>query len=278
MGFLGLLLAPNLAGAADLSVLAPAGPAARGIATLWWWMFWGAAAIFAGVMALFLLLLSRPEALRRTSPRLWLLGGGVVFPLPVVTVLTLAALVQGGTLLGDSLTGATPLRIEAEARMWEWRFRYPGTDMPETVNRLHLPVGRDVEIRVTSLDVIHSFWVPRLAGKLDAIPGHVNVLRIEADGPGEFKGVSAEFNGTGYLAHRFRVIAHDRRGHGRSSQLMLAGSNVLGSVISLTSNFIAGGALIAMLSPFSFSQGIAVLAGLVAAYFAHYAGLGVAPS
>ena len=58
MGFLGLLLAPNLAGAADLSVLAPAGPAARGIATLWWWMFWGAAAIFAGVMALFLLALA----------------------------------------------------------------------------------------------------------------------------------------------------------------------------------------------------------------------------
>ena len=53
---------------------------------------------------------------------------------------------------------------------------------------------------------------PISAGKLDAIPGHVNVLRIEADGPGEFKGVSAEFNGTGYLAHRFRVIAHDPAG------------------------------------------------------------------
>ncbi|AYF03208.1 cytochrome c oxidase subunit II (plasmid) [Paracoccus yeei] len=209
MGFLGLLLAPNLAGAADLSVLAPAGPAARGIATLWWWMFWGAAAIFAGVMALFLLLLSRPEALRRTSPRLWLLGGGVVFPLPVVTVLTLAALVQGGTLLGDSLTGATPLRIEAEARMWEWRFRYPGTDMPETVNRLHLPVGRDVEIRVTSLDVIHSFWIPRLGGKIDAIPGHDNRILLHADQAGEFGGVCSEYCGIGHAEMLFTAQAHD---------------------------------------------------------------------
>jgi hypothetical protein len=64
-------------------------------------------------------------------------------------------------------------------------------------------------VQITSLDVIHSFWVPRLAGKLDAIPGHVNVLRIEADLPGIYAGVSAEFSGTGYRRHSFVVMAHD---------------------------------------------------------------------
>ena len=61
----------------------------------------------------------------------------------------------------------------------------------------------------TSIDVIHSFWVPRLAGKLDAIPGHVNVLRIEAALPGVYAGQSAEFSGRGYREHVFTVKAHD---------------------------------------------------------------------
>jgi cytochrome c oxidase subunit 2/cytochrome aa3-600 menaquinol oxidase subunit 2 len=66
-----------------------------------------------------------------------------------------------------------------------------------------------VDVELTSLDVIHSFWVPRLAGKLDAIPGRTNVLRLQADAPGEYAGVSAEYSGTGYLGHRFTVRALD---------------------------------------------------------------------
>ncbi len=57
-----------------------------------------------------------------------------------------------------------------------------------------------MDVQITTTDVIHSFWAPRLAGKLDAIPGHVNVLRIEADTPGDYAGVSAEFSGPGYTA------------------------------------------------------------------------------
>lgn len=74
---------------------------------------------------------------------------------------------------------------------------------------LHIPASRPVDVAITTVDVIHSFWVPRLAGKFDAIPGHVNVLRIEADAPGDYAGVSAEFSGRGYTRHRFIVRAHD---------------------------------------------------------------------
>ncbi len=66
-----------------------------------------------------------------------------------------------------------------------------------------------MNVEITSTDVIHSFWVPRLAGKLDAIPGHVNVLRIKAASPGTYSGQSAEFSGRGYREHVFMVEAHD---------------------------------------------------------------------
>jgi len=99
--------------------------------------------------------------------------------------------------------------VQAEARQWAWRFSY--SDAPDLVTDsvLHIPAGRPVDVEITSLDVVHSFWIPRLAGKLDALPGHVNVLRIEASAPGTYAGQSAEFSGAGYLGHVFTVEAHD---------------------------------------------------------------------
>jgi heme/copper-type cytochrome/quinol oxidase subunit 2 len=63
--------------------------------------------------------------------------------------------------------------------------------------------------------VIHSFWVPRLGGKMDAIPGQINILRIEADKPGVFEGQCAEFCGLNHAANRFRVVVHDAEGWAR---------------------------------------------------------------
>jgi cytochrome c oxidase subunit 2 len=73
---------------------------------------------------------------------------------------------------------------------------------------LHLPAGIPVDIVVTSLDVIHAFWVPRLAGKIDAVPGHVNRLRIRADQPGRNEGLCNQFCGLGHPGMRFVVIVH----------------------------------------------------------------------
>ncbi|WP_128254505.1 cytochrome c oxidase subunit II [Falsirhodobacter deserti] len=188
----------------DLSTLAPAGPVAQGMANLWWAMFWGALAIFLFMMALFLLLMFRPDMGRNTPAYRWIIWGGLVFPVPVLLLVTGVALWQGERALG----GTAPDRIEAEAQMWFWRFSYPGTGMPDSIDVMHMPAGRDVEIVVTSPDVIHSFWIPRLGGKIDAIPGHANTIVLHADEPGEFGGVCAEYCGIGHIDMSFTAVAH----------------------------------------------------------------------
>ena len=190
-------------------MLHPAGPAARTIADLWWIMLAGGVAIFGLVMALLFVALSRPAhpSVNGEGQRVWMWGFGLGFPL-----VTLAALTGYGLVIGEQLVPRdTPdlVTVQAEARQWAWTFRYAGAAVPETKGVLHIPASRPVNVEITSIDVIHSFWVPRLAGKLDAIPGHVNVLRIEAARPGIYAGQSAEFSGRGYREHVFTVEAHD---------------------------------------------------------------------
>lgn len=189
-----------------LSTVDPAGPAAGHIATLWWAMLIGSALIFAFVMGLI------AAAFRRSgggagSIRLWIIGLGLVFPMAVLAILLAYGLIVGERLLPRKDDGVVSVR--AEARMWSWSFSYDDAPGLVTENILHIPAGRPVDVSITTADVIHSFWAPRLAGKLDAIPGHVNVLRIEADLPGSYQGRSAEFSGDGYVGHRFVVIAHE---------------------------------------------------------------------
>ncbi|MGF7163442.1 cytochrome c oxidase subunit 2 [Rhodoligotrophos appendicifer] len=199
----------------DLSTLDPAGPSAKAIADLWWVMLAGAGVIFASVMALFLLTLWRPHRARILSSRGWIVAGGLVMPLPILAVLLAVALVQGETMLQRTGDDGEVLRIEARSRMWEWEFFYPETAgassaMPRsTLGILHIPAGRVIEIVATSEDVIHSFWVPRLGGKIDAIPGHAATLRILADRPGRYGGICAEYCGTGHASMSFVVEAHD---------------------------------------------------------------------
>ncbi len=178
---------------------------------MWWILLGGAALIFLFVMLLLALALrARPGAGRgpaQAGERVWLWGLGLAFPLVV-----LAALTAYGLTVGERLRPRPSDRVVtvgAEARQWAWRFTYADAPGLATEGVLHIPAGRPVDVRITSQDVIHSFWVPRLAGKLDAVPGHVNVLRIEADRPGEYAGVSSEYSGPGYLDHGFAVIAHD---------------------------------------------------------------------
>ena len=190
----------------------PAGPAARTIADLWWIMLAGGVAIFGLVMALLFAALYRPanpsaNGGDESGTRVWMWGLGLGFPLA-----TLAALTGYGLVVGEQLLPRdTPdlVTVKAEARQWAWTFRYGEERPTDTEGVLHIPAGRPVNVEITSTDVIHSFWVPRLAGKLDAIPGHVNVLRIEAAAAGTYAGQSAEFSGRGYREHVFTVEAHD---------------------------------------------------------------------
>lgn len=168
-------------------------------------MLAGSAILFALVMFLFALAFVRPDWGRSVSPQRWIVLGGLVLPSLVLPPLVAYGLIAGERLL--PLPGQAPLRIETRAEQWRWTFRYP--DQREVITReLHLPAGTPVDIVVSSHDVIHTFWIPRLAGKIDAVPGHVNVLRIQANAPGPYEGLCNEFCGRGHSGMRFDVVVH----------------------------------------------------------------------
>ena len=194
-----LVAAHGLAGCSGpQSMLDPAGPAAQTVATLWWWMAGFSALVLALVCILWLRAMRRaprehtPREEQRIAAR-WIVGGGLMLPMFSIVALLAFGLPAGQRLLpgqGD----AEPLRIEAIAHQWWWEIRYPGVD-ESLVNEFRLPVGRPVDVHTTSRDVIHSFWIPSLGGKIDAIPGRTNILRLEASREGRLRGTCAEFCG-----------------------------------------------------------------------------------
>jgi len=188
------------------STLDPAGPAASAIATIWWVMLAGAVAVFVLVMGLLAVAMSprRRPVLRR--PRLLVALGGLALP-----IVTLVALLVYGTLAGRQVIALgqdSDLVVEVSARQWEWQFTYldqDGVPVATTLDRLTLPQDALVEFRIGSEDVIHSFWIPRLGGKMDAVPGRVNTLRLRASEPGAFRGQCAEFCGLSHAQMGFDV-------------------------------------------------------------------------
>ena len=188
-------------------MLAPAGPAAAWVAQLWWWML-GAAVVLTVLVLTLVGLGFRSPGNQPQGEKFWALGMGVALPLVVLTLLVGAGLWTGERM--QPHPGAHVVQVQAHARQWAWQFVQPGPDgAPVTTdNLLFIPAGQPVDVHIRSSDVIHSFWVPRLAGKMDAIPGHTNVLRLQADRPGRYDGISAEFSGVGYSGMRFVVVAY----------------------------------------------------------------------
>jgi cytochrome c oxidase subunit 2 len=141
--------------------------------------------------------------------------GGVAFPLIVLTAL----LIWGLWLTRDLESGITgrEMRVRVSGEMWWWRVGYveDGQVALRDANELHIPVGRPVVLELTSADVVHSFWVPRLSGKRDMIPGRTNLLRIQADKPGRFGGICAEYCGGPHALMGLVVIAHSPQEWGR---------------------------------------------------------------
>lgn len=177
-------------------------------------MLAGAAAILLLVCALLAMAFLRRRTDAAPSVRTWIVGGGIAFPGFVLVALLGFGLVVGERLLPRD--DPQSVRVGAQAQRWHWTFTQPGRDdVIRTQNVLNIPAGRPVDVELTTLDVIHAFWVPRLAGKMDAIPGHRNMLRIQANAPGTYHGLCAEFCGTGHSRHGFRVVAHDEAGWAR---------------------------------------------------------------
>lgn len=203
IGAAGLLLA--LGGCAgQQAVLAPMGPEASLIARLGWLLFAGGTAIFVVTMLLLLLALGGgPGLRRRLASRRAILLGGVAFPVVVLSALLVHSLVLAAG-LGARGTEA-PLRVEVIGRQFWWEVRYPEQGIV-TANEIHLPAGRPVEFLLSSPDVIHSFWVPALHGKLDMIPGRVNRLRLTTGAPAVLRGQCAEFCGAQHALMAFFVV------------------------------------------------------------------------
>jgi len=202
---LGAMALPGCSG--PLSILDPAGANARAVADLWQVMLIGSVAIFIFIMAMVLASFTPARRFFELPSRVWLIGGGLVFPAVTLLALLVYALVLGESLLPHGKTDDAG-RIEAIARQWEWTFRYSTAQATATAGVLHLPEGRPVDVHVRSDDVIHSFWIPRLSGKVDAVPGHVTVIRLHALAPGRYAGLCSEFCGIGHAHMGFVAEVH----------------------------------------------------------------------
>lgn len=193
------------------STLDAAGPAARTTALLWWCMAIFATTVLAGVIALWSLALKREAAdehgARRVARRL-IIGGGILLPSLSILVLLAFGIPLGHSMLPIFASEREVLHIEVTARQWQWDVYYPAQNL-RLSNELHIPSGEPVLIHLRARDVVHAFWVPRLAGKLDAIPGHTTILKLEADEPGLYHGQCAEFCGLQHARMYFTVEAHE---------------------------------------------------------------------
>ena len=188
------------------STLESAGRGAAEVTNLLAIMTVGALVIWLAVtlLALHAVRAHRARWSERSGLRL-IVGGGVALPLLVLSALMLAGMPQ----LSRQLTAAPSgtLRIHVTGEQWWWRVRYEPSDAApiELANELRLPRGQVIEVVLSSVDVIHSFWVPSLAGKVDMIPGRVTRLRLEPERAGVFRGVCAEYCGASHARMGFVV-------------------------------------------------------------------------
>jgi len=172
----------------------------------------GAALIFGGVMWLLMRAVRRRAAgPRQLNATLWVVGGGVVFPAVVMTALLAYSTLRTVQLTTDGVdetSGRIVISVTGAMWWWEVRYRDPASGGEILLaNEVRVPVGRPVTIGLTTADVIHSFWVPALAGKVDMIPGRVNQVRFEAARAGVYRGQCAEYCGDQHAKMALYVIA-----------------------------------------------------------------------
>ena len=198
------------------SALYPAGPRAEAVATLWWAMLTVAVAVVAAIV----LALAHAAYRRRsaaedpTGPAMerkltrWVAGSiGLTL---VILVAFLVANFALGRAVAAPPRGEQPLLIDVIGHQWWWEVRYQDPlphNVVTTANELHVPTGRPIVLRMTSNDVIHSFFVPNLFGKKDLVPGHYTQTWFQADRPGVYRGQCAEFCGHQHAKMGFFVVA-----------------------------------------------------------------------
>src|SRR5665213_3046562 len=200
-----------------LGMFEPAGAGARAIHPLLWGLIWLsiivvvfiAVVVVAGIFV-------RGRGTRephlvipaRAGRGLWWIYGGV----GISTIILIAFIGWTVTTMAGLATPSSEfsLTVNVSARQWWWAFQYDDPDPAKTfntANEIHIPVGEPVRFNLSSPDVIHSFWVPALGGKVDVIPGRSNSLWLEADKPGVYRGQCSEYCGRQHAEMAFYVIA-----------------------------------------------------------------------
>jgi cytochrome c oxidase subunit 2 len=227
-----VLLAVGCDSSNNQSTFDTAGPVARSQLTLFYWIFWTAVLVFIVVEGILIYAAIKfrrkpgdpdPEQTHGNTP---LEIGWTVAPaliLAVVAVPTVTTIFDNAnspdpiSMTKDGLcptetSGAAASCIDVVGHQWWWEFRYPHPDGSDAKmvasNELHIPVDEVINISLNSKDVLHSFWIPKIAGKVDLVPNHPNQMWILAEEPGEYYGQCAEFCGVAHSNMRFRVIAH----------------------------------------------------------------------
>ncbi|MEE8596098.1 MAG: cytochrome c oxidase subunit II [Gemmatimonadota bacterium] len=196
------------------SSLLPQSDVAREIDSLFRGIFWWAMVVFVVVEgALIVAIIRFRERPGAPKPRPvhghtlleigWTLAPAIILIfIGVPTMITLWRI--------DRPPERSEVRVEVVGHQWWWEFNYPDLGIT-TANELHVPVGKTVDLRLRSADVIHSFWFPRVAGKRDLVPGRVNQLWFTPDSVGVYPGQCAEFCGTSHalMAMRLHVEAEE---------------------------------------------------------------------
>jgi cytochrome c oxidase subunit II len=186
------------------------------LAEMGWHLVFGTA-VFVGVMGLLLAIVWRQRRASQVGEPddvdiaggeargvRWIWLGGIVMPLLVLSVIFGRSMVSLAALQAPE--GAETVTIEVTGHRWWWEVRYPAQDIV-TANQVHIPAGEPVHIELHSQDVIHTFWVPQLHPKIDMLPGEVNEVWMEADRPGIYRGICAEFCGLQHARMQFQVVA-----------------------------------------------------------------------
>ena len=202
--------------------LRPAGPQAANINRVWWLMFVVCSIVFLLVMIgalLSLRKLTRESQLNTTPmleprPEQERCKRNVVISAVSITVVILFVFLifsfSAGRSMTAELANKNGLAIEITGHQWWWEVRYSDVDASNifsTANEIHIPVGVPVTFRLLSNDVIHSFWVPNLAGKKDLIPGKINTIWLQADRGGVYRGQCAEYCGLQHAKMALWVVA-----------------------------------------------------------------------
>lgn len=204
------LLALPAAGCAGVqSALQPSGIEAQEIHALFWTVTWIAVAVTILVSILIAVALRGPARWRGVLAENWVIvGGGVALPIVVLSGLLAYGLIvmNAGEARSRSAEG---FGITIVGKQWWWQVLYEGPNGQQVVsaNELRLPVGRPMALRLETTDVIHSFWAPRLGGKLDMIPGRTNVLTVQATEPGISRAQCAEYCGGAHALMSMYVVA-----------------------------------------------------------------------